>query len=263
MIMMTYEEFNVPQVYYDECLKLHKTLFINDYYKKHKIYPPEDIINKVALSEERRERIKRLKYAEYLVSGNIPQEPNTPIIPPAGDDNTIIPNNDEWFILKYDVTTTQVPTKLFNEESIEDIDILLVDGIRYDNVYEYKFDTIGIHEVCVLLKNNTVNGSLKFKDIESLLELYIPRSIVELNKEFVWSCGKLNKIYCYNENAPSISINWDNNNNIKPTFYAMKYNGELYVPDTQSYNFSWCSTNTDNYSLISRYNWKRKSLVIN
>lgn len=170
MIMITYEEFNVPQVYYDECLKLHRTLFINDYYKKHNVYPTEDIINKVALSEERKEHIKRLKYAEYIITGDIPQEPSdNPTIPPAKDDEFIdIPNNEIWYTTYDDEML--IPSSLKN--GYESNSIFGATLLR--NIYE--------NGIGKLIFDNDVTqiGHSAFANNSNLKTIVIPNTVVSL-----------------------------------------------------------------------------------
>ena len=249
MIMITYEEFNVPQVYYDECLKQHRILFINDYYKKHNVYPTEDIINNVALSEEKRERIKRLKYAEYLASGNISQEPNTPVIPPMEDEVT--PNNDEWFVMTYNVTTILEPTQLFNSKSLDSIGTMQIDGNIVEPCYEYVFNTIGIHKVKVLLKDTSRSGNFKFNYISQLKELVIPTSINELEQHFLYRCGGIEKIYSLALNAPKIY----KYGGVGPTFDEINKYGILYVyADSMGYN-SWVSTGGTGTTTLKDFEW--------
>lgn len=92
---MTYENFIVPNIYWEYVLGQHRVLFINEYYKKHKNYPSYEILQEVVLTTEEKEKYKRIFYAQYKATGIIPSEPNTPqepeapIIPPVSDEDEV------------------------------------------------------------------------------------------------------------------------------------------------------------------------------
>ena len=89
---MAYENFIVPNTYWEYVLGQRRASFINDYYKKNKNYPSEDALKDVALTTEEKEQYKRIFYAQYKATGispsepNTPQEPEEPIIPPVSDE---------------------------------------------------------------------------------------------------------------------------------------------------------------------------------
>lgn len=90
---MTYENFIVPNIYLEYVLGQHRVSFINEYYKKHKNYPSDKTLQGVVLTDEEKEKYKRIFYAQYKTTGitpsepNTPQEPETPIIPPVSDED--------------------------------------------------------------------------------------------------------------------------------------------------------------------------------
>ncbi len=77
--MTTYEDFVVPNSYWEYILQQHRVMFINEYHKKHKNYPSEEDLQKVVLSAGRKEQYKRILYAQYYVTGKVPSDSNTPI----------------------------------------------------------------------------------------------------------------------------------------------------------------------------------------
>ncbi|MBP3630748.1 MAG: hypothetical protein J6J23_04605, partial [Clostridia bacterium] len=120
---MTYENFIVPSIYWEYVLGQHRVSFINEYYKKHKNYPTEDILKDVVLTTEEKEKYKRIFYAHYKLTGIVPSEPNTPqepdapVIPPvSGDDETETPNtpiippsSGNMVNVMFDITMDDIP----------------------------------------------------------------------------------------------------------------------------------------------------------
>ena len=455
---MTYENFIVPNTYWEYVLGQRRASFINDYYKKNKNYPPEDILKDVALTIEEKEQYKRIFYAQYKATGIVPSEPNTPqepdvpsippvsggdetetpIIPPSSgnmvnvmfditmDDipetvgvgnnvvntifkqgilngdlldksvaNIVVKNDnatisikdltkiytipigeyvvsgtvgqkttdvsidktflalnttieindseivklkplftesiivsnvnfilqwnysngynsyhenydsytykgynytfshtpyrinsrvfifndiryevtnenwvngsayyynintndyDEWLTMVYNVTTTKEPTKLFGSGSVTSIGTMKIDDELTDAVSAHTFNTLGKHEVKVLLKDTTKNGTLKFENISQLKELTLPSSINSLSSSFLYDCGGIEKITCYAKQAPSIAYTYINNDG-GATFKSINKNGVLLVPQDSNYEDSlWIKTKIYSSSDSSIYN---------
>ena len=456
---MTYENFVVPNIYWEYVLGQRRASFINDYYKKNKNYPTEDVLKNVALTTEEKEQYKRIFYAQYKATGMAPSEPNTPqepdvpsippvsggdetetpIIPPSSgnmvnvmfditmDDipetvgvgnnvvntifkqgilngdlldksvaNIVVKNDnatisikdltkiytipigeyvvsgtvgqkttdvsidktflalnttieindseivklkplftesiivsnvnfilqwnysngynsyhenydsytykgynytfshtpyrinsrtfifndisytvtnanwvngsayyynintntdyDEWFTMVYNVTTTKEPTKLFSSGSVTSVGTMKIDGEPIDAVSAHTFNTLGKHEVKVLLKDTTKNGTLKFENISQLKELTLPSSINSLSSSFLYDCGGIEKITCYAKQAPSIAYTYVNNDG-GATFKSINKNGVLLVPQDSNYEDSlWIKTKIYSSSDSSIYN---------
>lgn len=243
---MTYENFIVPNIYWEYVLAQHRISFINEYYKMYKKYPSDKEVLEVVLSAEEKERYKRLFYAQYKATGIIPSEPDIPDEPdnPSYSGET---NNNEWFTMLYDVTSIAEPTKLFNDASIQSINTLVIDGKQIDATSTFSFNTLGQHEVKILLKEQSNNGNLNFTDISQLKELTIPSNISTLGESFLYNCQGLEKITSYASSAPFINV--DKNY----TFYELKQNGVLLVPKNSNY-IVW--TNTFSRSVnLGTYNW--------
>ena len=456
---MTYENFVAPNIYWEYVLGQRRASFINDYYKKNKNYPTEDVLKNVALTTEEKEQYKRIFYAQYKATGMAPSEPNTPqepdvpsippvsggdetetpIIPPSSgnmvnvmfditmDDipetvgvgnnvvntifkqgilngdlldksvaNIVVKNDnatisikdltkiytipigeyvvsgtvgqkttdvsidktflalnttieindseivklkplftesiivsnvnfilqwnysngynsyhenydsytykgynytfshtpyrinsrtfifndisytvtnanwvngsayyynintntdyDEWFTMVYNVTTTKEPTKLFSSGSVTSVGTMKIDGEPIDAVSAHTFNTLGKHEVKVLLKDTTKNGTLKFENISQLKELTLPSSINSLSSSFLYDCGGIEKITCYAKQAPSIAYTYVNNDG-GATFKSINKNGVLLVPQDSNYEDSlWIKTKIYSSSDSSIYN---------
>ena len=160
---------------------------------------------------------------------------------------------DEWFTMVYNVTTTKEPTKLFSSGSVTSIGTMKIDGELTDAVSAHTFDTLGKHEVKVLLKDTTKNGSLKFEDVSQLKELSIPSSINSLGSHFLYNCGGIEKIYSYAQKAPSLA---NNSNYSYYTFYNINTNGILFIPQDSDYS-SWFADYSDTRTL-KNYNWTKE-----
>lgn len=160
---------------------------------------------------------------------------------------------DEWFTMVYNVTTTKEPTKLFSSGSVTSIGTMKIDGELTDAVSAHTFNTLGRHEVKVLLKDTTKNSTFKFEDVSQLKELSIPSSINSLGSHFLYNCGGIEKIYSYAQKAPSISLSSSVGNG--PTFYNINTNGILFVPQDSDYTY-WLG----NYNGINLYyyNWTKE-----
>ena len=272
---MAYENFIVPNIYWEYVLGQRRASFINDYYKKNKNYPTEDVLKNVALTTEEKEQYKRIFYAQYKATGmatsepNTPQEPDVPSIPPvSGGDETetpiippssgnIVNDYDEWFTMVYNVTTIKEPTKLFSSGSVTSIGTMKIDGELTDAVSEHTFNTLGKHEVKVLLKDTTKNDTLKFENVSQLKELSIPSSINSLGCSFLYNCGGIEKIYSYAQKEPTIITNTISS--LYPTFYNINTNGILFVPQDSDYS-KWIITDYTGSSArnLKYYNWTKE-----
>ena len=158
---------------------------------------------------------------------------------------------DEWFTMVYNVTTTKEPTKLFSSGSVTSIGTMKIDGELTEEVSEHTFNTLGRHEVKVLLKDTTKNDSFKFENVSQLKELSIPSSINSLSSSFLYNCGGIEKIYSYAQTEPSILIHRDNS-----TFYGVNKNGILFIPQDSDYKV-WL-TNYTNGATLYNYNWTKE-----
>lgn len=89
--MVNYENFIVPEWYYNVLLKQHRIDFIKEYYKSNQKYPTSSEIENVVLSNEEKERLKHRLYIEYCITETTPSiditpnTPQTPSIQPEGD----------------------------------------------------------------------------------------------------------------------------------------------------------------------------------
>ena len=161
---------------------------------------------------------------------------------------------DEWFTMVYNVTTTKEPTKLFSSGSVTSIGTMKIDGELTEEVSAHTFNTLGRHEVKVLLKDTTKNGTLKFEDVSQLKELSIPSSINSLGSHFLYNCGGIEKIYSYAQKAPSIEAATYSSSS--PTFYKINTNGILFIPQDSDYKV-WLTNYTKGVSLYN-YNWTKE-----
>ena len=286
---MTYENFIVPNIYWEYVLGQHRVSFINEYYKKHKNYPTEDILRDVVLTTEEKEKYKRIFYAQYKATGIVPSDPNTPqkpdapIIPPVGGDNEIetpdipiIPPYSESnnLVCTYAVNTTGY-TDLFyiknNNSYIEDI---IYDGQKITplfsgNTVKYDFQKMGDIKVEYVLKEGTTcMGDVLFGETK-LKEVIIPSCITTLNNgshisDAIFYFGdyktSFNKITSLNPNAPIL----DGKHNMvasTPNLGGGHYKGgTLYVPKNCSMNYaSWMGAGIADNLLASK-GWVIKEL---
>lgn len=97
--MLTYEEFIVPERYWDYCLEQHRIMFINKYFNINKKYPSKEEIGRFILCDNDKEKFKRMLYGKYLLSGNIPDVPVTPDIPSGPEVPSI--NNIKHTLIVY------------------------------------------------------------------------------------------------------------------------------------------------------------------
>ena len=174
---MTYENFIVPNIYWKYVLEQHRVSFINEYYKKHKNYPSDEILQEVVLTDEEKEKYKRIFYAQYKATGivpsepNIPQEPDTPIIPPTIEDGEFveIPNNEIWYTTYDDEIL--IPSSLKN--GYESNSIFGATLLR--NIYE--------NGIGKLIFDNDVTqiGHSAFANNSNLKTITIPNTVVSLS----------------------------------------------------------------------------------
>lgn len=75
--MITYEQFNIPQIHWDLLTQTRKSTFVQNYFKENGIYPTPEQINNFNLSEDERERFKRIVYARYVASTTV-EQPDVP-----------------------------------------------------------------------------------------------------------------------------------------------------------------------------------------
>ena len=173
---MTYENFIVPNIYWEYVLGQHRVSFINEYYKKHKNYPTEDILRDVVLTTEEKEKYKRIFYAQYKATGiapsepNTPQEPDAPIIPPIIEDGEFveIPNNEIWYTT-YD-NEMLIPNSLKNGSDSNSIFGATLLRNIYDN---------GIGKL-IFDKDVTQVGLSAFANDSNLKTIAIPNTVVSL-----------------------------------------------------------------------------------
>ena len=62
---MTYENFVVPNNYWNYFLEQKRITFINEFYKKNKQYPVKEDIQHIILTDEEKEKYKRIFYARW------------------------------------------------------------------------------------------------------------------------------------------------------------------------------------------------------
>ena len=83
--MIEYESFFAPQNYWDALNRMNRTSYIKKYYAENGVYPSQEQINSIVLSEDEIEKYNRHYYAKCLAklysNGNIntpTENPNTP-----------------------------------------------------------------------------------------------------------------------------------------------------------------------------------------
>ena len=121
---MAYENFIVPNIYWEYVLEQKHITFINEFYKKNNYYPSKEEIANVVLTNDEMSKYKRLFYAKYYLTGNVPQDnqntPNTPIVPPTEesgstenppveDDVVIPPSSGNMVNVMFDITMDDIP----------------------------------------------------------------------------------------------------------------------------------------------------------
>lgn len=172
---MTYENFIVPNIYWEYVLGQHRVSFINEYYKKHKNYPSDEILQKVVLTDEEKEKYKRIFYAQYKATGillsepSTPQDPNIPLPPVIEDDELInIPNNEIWYTTYDDEML--IPSSLqhgYESNSIFGATLL-------SNIYENGSGKL------IFDKEVTQIGHSAFANNSKLKTITIPNTVVSL-----------------------------------------------------------------------------------
>ena len=291
---MTYENFIVPNIYWEYVLKQHRISFINEYYKKHKNYPSDEILQEVVLTVEEKERYKRIFYTQYKVTGIVPQEPNTPIIPPiSGDDeletpdNPIIPpssgnvEDGDYVICTYNIATSG-GTKLYKYRTDREnyIEKIIYNGKEIKpfsasttslagNPYYacYDFGKLGDVIVKYKLKEGTTSMDYVWFGNTRITEIVIPSCITTIQNDFEYGGNifsfsdyahtYLTKITSLSKMAPKLQSPLLSIDSTGSNGYQR---GVLYVPKDCAVNYtSWMGNGiTDNH--LAKRGWLIKEL---
>ena len=175
---MTYENFIVPNTYWEYVLGQRRASFINDYYKKNKNYPPEDILKDVALTIEEKEQYKRIFYAQYKATGIVPSEPNTPqepdvpsIPPVSGGDETetpiIPPSSGNMVNVMFDITMDDIPETVGVGNNV--VNTIFKQGILNGDLLDKSVANI-------VVKND--NATISIKDLTKIYTIPIGEYVV-------------------------------------------------------------------------------------
>lgn len=287
---MTYENFIVPNIYWEYVLGQHRVSFINEYYKKHKNYPSDEILQDVILTDKEKEKYKRIFYTQYKVTGIVPSEPNTPIIPPiSGDDeietpdNPIIPpssGNDEdgdYVICTYNVATSggtilykyrtdreiYIENIIYNGEEIKPFSAS-TSSLGGNPYYAcYNFGKLGDVIVKYKLKEGTTSMDYVWFGDTRMTEVVIPPCITTIQNDFEYGGGIFSDVFPYltkitslSKTAPVlkkpiISTHLGNGNYIS---------GTLYVPKDCAINYTSWMGNGISDGLLADNKWFIKEL---
>ena len=96
---MTYENFTPPQSFWDELTISIRNTYVKKYYKEKGVYPSQEEIKLVNLTEEEIENYKRKSYANYIAKLSlnklsVDENEEESIMPPSVDDMPL-PDNVE------------------------------------------------------------------------------------------------------------------------------------------------------------------------
>ncbi len=286
---MTYENFIVPNIYWEYVLGQHRVSFINEYYKTHKNYPSDEILQKVVLTDEEKEKYKRIFYAKYKTDGVFPSEPNTPIIPPISDDEIEAPDNPiilpssgnnedgDYVICTYNIANSG-GTKLYQYRTDREnyIENIIYDGkeitpfsintssLVSNHYYAcYDFGKLGDVIVKYKLKEGTTSMDYVWFGDTRITEVVIPSCITTIQNDFEYVGGifsnsspYLTKITSLSKTAPVlkkpiISTHLGNGNYIS---------GTLYVPKDCAINYTSWMGNGISDGLLASNKWFIKEL---
>lgn len=286
---MTYENFIVPNVYWEYVLGQRRVSFINDYYKRYKNYPSDEILQEVVLTDEEKEKYKRVFYAQYKATGMAPSEPNTPsvpIMPPTdGDDEQETPItppsqdneiNNNSLICIYNINTTGYADLYRIRPNYESyIEKIIYNGeeitpLLSGSTVKYDFQKMGDIKVEYVLKDNTTSMHNVIFSGTRLKEIVIPSCISTLHKANLYDNGifafsdqnnaVFNKITSLNKTAPLLEGSLKQVVSVTNINNGYHSKGTLYVPKDCSMNYaSWMGDGkTDN--LLAKYDWEIKEL---
>lgn len=269
---MTYENFIVPNIYWEYVLGQHRVSFINEYYKKHKNYPSDEILQKVVLTDEEKEKYKRIFYAQYKATGIVPSEPSTPIIPPISDDE-----NGDYVICTYNVANSggtelyryrtdrenYIEKIIYNGKEIKPFSASTSSLVTNSYYACYDFGKLGDIIVKYKLKEGTTSMDYVWFGGTRITEVIIPSCITTIQNDFEYGGGifsntslYLTKITSLSKTAPVlkkpiISTHLGNGNYIS---------GTLYVPKDCAINYtSWMGNGITDGFLASN-KWLIKEL---
>ena len=191
--MTTYENFIVPNSYWEYVLQEHRISFINEYHKKHKKYPSEEDLQKVVLSADEKERYKRLFYARYCATGTVPSEPTTPSVPTTPPTNGNEDNNEQ--------ETPNTPITPPSSENIANV----MFNITMDDIPE----TVGVDNKVVntIFKQGILNGDLldKSQCNITLKNENITIDITDLTKTYMLPFGEYSVSGTIGEKVTTVS----------------------------------------------------------
>ena len=293
--IMTYENFVVPNRHWDYVLEQKHITYVNEFYKKNKYYPSKEDIQNVLLTDDEKEKYKRLFYARYCATGTIPSEPNipsVPIIPPTGgsEDNseqespdTPMIDDSDYVICTYNIATSGT-TQLYRYRTDREI---YIEKIIYDgkeiapfsantsslggNPYYacYDFGKLGDVTVKYKLKKGATSMNYVWFGNTMMTEIVIPSCITILQDDYEYggsifnfsdnTKAKFNKITSLNPIAPLLG------KKIVASFYnygSGNYKGgTLYVPKGYSMNYSsWMGDGKTETGLLAYYGWLIKEI---
>lgn len=195
---MTYENFVVPSNYWDYVLEQKRITFINEFYKKNKQYPIKEDIQHIILTDEEKEKYKRIFYARYCVNGIISDEvvqPDAPILPPVinsgstEDDDIIfdietLPNDEIWYTTKSKNIYTPFDVEFHNETYKTLFGANLVSN-TYDNGKGImKFDA----------NVDRIYSKRFIYHTDDVISVYLPKSIKYWYGQGITDCG-IKRVY--------------------------------------------------------------------
>lgn len=156
--MVSYENFIVPDLYYDTFLKLCRIDFVNEYYKNNKRYPSSSEIEQIILNSKEKDSLKRRLYNEYCVTGKYPNTNITPNTPPPPSIQPEPDNENETF---NDIPNNEIRYTTHNNEMLNPYSLRT--GISSTNAFSAK-----------LLQNTYENGVgiMKFDTDVTLIDNY-------------------------------------------------------------------------------------------
>lgn len=114
---MTYENFVVPQCFWDELTISKRNIYVKEYYKENGVYPSQEEIKLINLTEDEIETYKRKSYANYIAKlslnkSSVNENEEESPIPPSIDEMPLPDNVEkittEW--ITFSQTQGNLPT---------------------------------------------------------------------------------------------------------------------------------------------------------
>lgn len=212
---MTYENFTLPQSFWDELTISIRSTYIKKYYKEKGVYPSQEEIKLVSLTEEEIENYKRKSYANYIAKlslnkSSVDEDEEESIMPPSVDDMPLPDNVEkittEW--ITFSQTQGNLPTT---------VTVTLEENNGYDRYFvlsiDAKYTVLGDNggQICsfACLQKGKLGpihiGIPDFNDIPN--EGYTKAGVVKTEKQIFESNNTQFTVYLDNFNPEG--TNWE------------------------------------------------------